>query len=118
MVARHRQIEFASGALVFPGGSVEPDDADQRLHQRAEGADTVDPAMFPILVAAALEAFEECGVLFARAATGGPLMKGHRAVPLGLTYRHALDTGEYGPAVQLGRYNLGLLFGRVGTVGP
>ena len=23
MVARHRQIEFASGALVFPGGSVD-----------------------------------------------------------------------------------------------
>src|SRR3546814_4833209 len=56
MVARHRQIEFASGALVFPGGSVEPDDADQRLHQRAEGGDTADPAMFLILVAAAREA--------------------------------------------------------------
>ena len=26
MVARHRQIEFASGALVFPGGKVDPED--------------------------------------------------------------------------------------------
>ena len=26
MVVRHHKIDFASGALVFPGGSVEPDD--------------------------------------------------------------------------------------------
>ena len=26
MVVRHQQIEFASGALVFPGGKVEPED--------------------------------------------------------------------------------------------
>lgn len=28
MVRRHHQIEFASGALVFPGGKVEPGDGD------------------------------------------------------------------------------------------
>src|SRR3546814_17858239 len=54
--------------------------------------------MFPILVAAAREAFEECGVLFARAEAGGPLLKGDRAVALGTTYRRALETGEIGLA--------------------
>ena len=28
MVVRHHQIEFAAGALVFPGGQVDGDDAD------------------------------------------------------------------------------------------
>ena len=27
MVVRHHQIDFASGALVFPGGKVDPGDA-------------------------------------------------------------------------------------------
>ena len=32
MVVRHHQIDFASGALVFPGGSVDADD-----HEIAQG---------------------------------------------------------------------------------
>jgi hypothetical protein len=28
MVVRHREIDFASGALVFPGGKVDTEDAD------------------------------------------------------------------------------------------
>lgn len=113
MVARHRQIEFASGALVFPGGSVEPDDADQRLHQRAEGADTVDAGMFPVLVAAAREAFEECGVLFARTEPGGPLLTGDRTVALGKTYRQAMETGEIGLAEMIEKEDLVLALDRL-----
>ncbi|MEL6984454.1 MAG: NUDIX hydrolase, partial [Actinomycetota bacterium] len=30
MVVRHHQIDFASGALVFPGGKVDPGDAEVR----------------------------------------------------------------------------------------
>ena len=60
MVVRHRQIDFASGALVFPGGRMEP--ADEAL---ARARWPGDPRA-PLKVAAIREAFEECGVLLAR----------------------------------------------------
>ncbi len=53
MVARNRAIEFASGALVFPGGKVDPED-------RALAGDDDDKAA---RVAAIRETYEECGVL-------------------------------------------------------
>ncbi len=59
MVVRHHQIDFASGALVFPGGRMEPADAEIV-------AALADP-LAPFKVAAIREAFEECGVLLARA---------------------------------------------------
>ena len=62
MVVRHRQIEFASGALVFPGGRMEA--ADAALAASLAGA--ADP-LAPFKVAAIREAFEECGVLLAHA---------------------------------------------------
>ena len=61
MVVRHRDIEFAGGALVFPGGRVEPDD------QALGGADPLDG----FRIAGIRETFEECGVLLARRAAAG-----------------------------------------------
>jgi 8-oxo-dGTP pyrophosphatase MutT (NUDIX family) len=61
MVVRHHEIDFASGALVFPGGRVEPADV--------ELADSIGLSADPLAsfkIAAIREAFEECGVLFAR----------------------------------------------------
>ena len=69
--------------------------------------------MFPILVAAAREAFEECGVLFARAEAGGPLLKGDRAVALGTTYRRAMETGEIGLAEMIEKEDLVLALDRL-----
>ena len=63
MVTRHRQIEFASGALVFPGGGVDPGD-------RALAGDDVERIA---RVAAIRETYEECGVLLARPRDGGAL---------------------------------------------
>lgn len=60
MVVRHHQIDFASGALVFPGGRMEATDA-----ELAGSLFGVDP-LAPFKVAAIREAFEECGVLMAR----------------------------------------------------
>jgi 8-oxo-dGTP pyrophosphatase MutT (NUDIX family) len=66
MVKRHHQIDFASGALVFPGGKVDEVDRDAALTARCRGlagASAHDAAM---RIAAIREAYEECGVLLAR----------------------------------------------------
>lgn len=60
---------FVPGAYVFPGGRVDPEDADPALSARAEGLDTLPSPEF--WLAAAREAFEETGVLLARAGAGG-----------------------------------------------
>ena len=66
MVVRHEQIDFASGALVFPGGKVDPADGDPSLAPYASGAGTPDNPERAFRVAAIREAFEESGVLLAR----------------------------------------------------
>jgi 8-oxo-dGTP pyrophosphatase MutT (NUDIX family) len=67
MEVRHAAMTFASGALVFPGGRVDPQD-----HLLAANP-TVSPAtvgLAPLAgalrVAAIRETYEECGVLLAR----------------------------------------------------
>ncbi|MBR0680218.1 NUDIX domain-containing protein [Roseomonas eburnea] len=55
MVVRHHQIDFASGALVFPGGRVEASDL-VLAGGDAQGA---------FRIAAIRETWEECGVLLA-----------------------------------------------------
>jgi 8-oxo-dGTP pyrophosphatase MutT (NUDIX family) len=86
MVVRHHEIDFASGAIVFPGGKV--DAADGRhdwADLAAEAPTTPDRAFF---VAAGRETFEEAGLVLARrrgslelvdAATADRLVEAHRA---------------------------------------
>ena len=67
MVVRHRQIEFASGALVFPGGGVEPEDFTLAAGLDRSGLSFGgDEQLCALRVAAVRETFEECGVLLAR----------------------------------------------------
>jgi 8-oxo-dGTP pyrophosphatase MutT (NUDIX family) len=67
MVVRHHAIDFASGALVFPGGRVDENDFalanNAALCPNPDGL-TVEAMAFRL--AAIRETFEECGVLFAR----------------------------------------------------
>jgi len=76
MVTRSHAIDFASGALVFPGGRVDPEDhalaADPALCPPIPGVDAHGMA---VRVAAIRETFEEVGVLLARP-TGCPVMYG------------------------------------------
>lgn len=67
MVVRHHEIDFASGALVFPGGSLEPDDHELAQNAAACGPGAgSDPLLRAMRVGAIRETFEECGVLLAR----------------------------------------------------
>lgn len=62
MIQRTRAVDFVPGALVFPGGKVDPADSDDALHPLIRGK--IDEWL-PFEVAAVREAFEECGVLLA-----------------------------------------------------
>ncbi len=88
MVVRHRKIDFASGALVFPGGSVEPGDhaiaADAARCGAGGGPDERDRA---IRVAAVRETFEECGVLLARPRRSKDWLPGARVAELANKHR-------------------------------
>ena len=64
MVERHREIDFASGALVFPGGKVDPEDSDAAWGELAAQAPAAPDRSF--FVAAGRETFEEAGLVLAR----------------------------------------------------
>lgn len=67
MVKRHYQIDFAAGALVFPGGKAHEEDSDPRWAERCDGVfDTVERAA---RISALREAYEEAGILLARPET-------------------------------------------------
>jgi 8-oxo-dGTP pyrophosphatase MutT (NUDIX family) len=92
MVVRHHQIDFASGALVFPGGKADPADFEPAMAPRLEGA-AEDADMRAMQVAAIREAFEECGVLLARPAGSTELIDGARLAALE-PFRDRLHGGE------------------------
>lgn len=70
MVVRHRAIEFAAGASVFPGGRVTGSDRDPALRAQCDGEDALDAEALALRAAAIRECFEECGVLLARTRDG------------------------------------------------
>ncbi len=90
MVRRHHQIDFASGALVFPGGKTDPQDEDRRLHLLCDGPED-DLCVYRI--AAIREAFEECGVLLARTADDQALVSGDHVAELD-AWRNRIHKGE------------------------
>lgn len=97
MVVRHQQIDFASGALVFPGGKLAPGDGDPRVHARCTGVEGMHEDEIALRVGAIREAFEESGILIAKPARGGSI-GADRLAALGAKYRRALDRGEIGMA--------------------
>ena len=65
MVVRHHEIDFASGALVFPGGKVDKNDYDKKLKNLSYVDETDNSETLPFKIAAIRESFEEANVLFA-----------------------------------------------------
>lgn len=97
MVVRHHQIDFASGALVFPGGKVDPRDHAPEVRARTRGAEQLDDVALALRAAAIREAFEESGVLLARKPGAGELISAAELARL-QPFRDSLNAGETGIA--------------------
>jgi 8-oxo-dGTP pyrophosphatase MutT (NUDIX family) len=101
MVVRHHEIDFASGALVFPGGKLARGDQEERVRIRCTGIDGLSAEQLALRVGAIRETFEESGILLARARGASSLISAERATELGWRYRKPLDCGDIGIADML-----------------
>lgn len=95
MVKRHHQIDFASGALVFPGGKVDPHDRDPALRKHADGAGSLDDLQLSLTACAIREGFEESGILLARKSGRGDYIDAAAASALA-PWRPRLNASEVG----------------------
>ncbi len=89
MVKRHHQIDFASGALVFPGGKTHAGDDDAAWADHVLGWDDFDAVQRGLRIAAIREVFEEAGILLARHTDGSAM--GDDVAPMEV--RKAVDAG-------------------------
>lgn len=95
MVERHYQIDFASGALVFPGGKANDEDASDAWDALVDGACGGDQQTARI--ASVREAYEESGVLLARPADArgaGAALVGPDVADRLAPHREAVDKRE------------------------
>lgn len=100
MLVRNTKLDFASGAMVFPGGAVDPEDRAPALRNHVPGsmADLSDEEL-AFRVAAIREAYEECGALLARAQGSDELINAERLAAIDARYAteragHRLDMGR------------------------
>ena len=93
MMVRHYEIDFNSGALVFPGGSVEKNDMEiiERSELYSGGGDGLDAAALSFRIAAIRETFEESGILLARPKGSTALVDVQRASEIEVRHRVALN---------------------------
>ncbi len=92
MMVRHHQIEFNSGALVFPGGSV--DAGDKEIIARPElysGGNGLSESDLGFRIAAIRETFEESGILLARPKGSSAPVDATRAGEIADKHRVALN---------------------------
>jgi 8-oxo-dGTP pyrophosphatase MutT (NUDIX family) len=96
MVKRHHQVDFASGALVFPGGKTHAGDHDPAWADWTVGWDEVAPEERPLRIAAIREAYEEAAIIMARGAGGDAFCGDDRAAAV----REAVANDEH-PFIEL-----------------
>ncbi len=94
MVQRHHRIDFATGAMVFPGGKVDAADAQPALAARCCSVAGLDEAARVLRVAAIRETFEESGVLLARPRGSEALVSADRLREVEARHRDALNRDE------------------------
>jgi 8-oxo-dGTP pyrophosphatase MutT (NUDIX family) len=95
MMVRHYEIDFNSGALVFPGGSIDKGDKDiiasPELYSGGEG---LEAGALSFRIAAIRETFEESGILLARPRGSTALVDAKRASEIEAADRAALCEGK------------------------
>src|SRR5256885_16821452 len=95
MMVRHYEIDFNSGALVFPGGSVGKGDneiiANPALYSGGEG---LDAAELSFRIAAVRETFEASGILLARPKGSKALVDARRAGEIQAAHRPDLSESK------------------------
>lgn len=95
MMVRHYQIDFNSGALVFPGGSLDRGDSEiiarPELYSGGEGLNAQD---LNFRIAAIRETFEESGILLARRKDAKTLLDAERAKAIEAATRAELCAGK------------------------
>jgi 8-oxo-dGTP pyrophosphatase MutT (NUDIX family) len=95
MMVRHYEIDFNSGALVFPGGSV--DKGDREIIESGDllvGGEGLDASALSFRIAAIRETFEESGILLARTKGSGTLVDAKRASAIEAAHRNDLTEGK------------------------
>ena len=92
MVVRHHQIDFASGAMVFPGGSV--DTQDSLLVTEVPISSAGDAPPCPFWFAGIRETFEEAGLVLARQTGQSRLLDAQEASRLVKLHRPAVLEGS------------------------
>lgn len=93
MVVRHHEIDFASGALVFPGGKADKADFDSGLRAHCGGADAFADKELALRVASIRESFEECGILLAREKGGTDFISADHLLSLE-SWRDRFNNGD------------------------
>lgn len=96
MVKRNHAIEFASGAMVFPGGKLDKGDSDPRLGRHVRPGNFA-PDLSPFALGAVREAFEESGLLLARRKGSAHFLSADEVAALD-SWRAPLNAGEKGLA--------------------
>ena len=94
MVQRHHQIDFATGAMVFPGGKLEPGDRAPALRARTRGCEGLSDPDLALRAGAIRETFEEARVLLARRRGNADLLTGAEVLALEERHRAALEKHE------------------------
>ena len=92
MVVRHHQIDFASGAFVFPGGKVDPQD-EEYVRDNNFGVSESGPNS-SYWIAAIRETFEEAGLVLARKRNEGDIVDANEAHRLVVEHRADILDGK------------------------
>ena len=94
MVTRNAGIDFAGGALVYPGGKTNPEDLTPETAAYCDGNDDLDISEIGSRVCGIRETFEEAGFLLAREKNTGMLINRERCLSIGAAYREPIRRGK------------------------
>ena len=93
MVVRHHQIDFASGALVFPGGKVDENDLNPKLRKYTFSSNEINDQELSYRIAGIRECYEEADVLFAYEENDSEIISNERLAKL-IKWREKFNNKE------------------------